>query len=361
MEFIYPNYQEKSIYNLACGIADFLGVKRECKGKKIELSGRRLVLVLLDGLGYNMLKNAGFPVEEYITTVFPSTTSTVITTLFTALLPAEHGVLGYNTYSKRLGGIVNTLKYTYPLVDSRDSISENVKLLTAFPNIRSYLAESNIKTAEVIPKGIENTEFTNATHGKTSITKTYTNFLDGFYELSQVLSEGQYNFVYFYVPDIDTLAHKHGPTNEVTKEAIVEIYKRVLAVAEKFKDYVFVVTADHGHVQVSDHVLLNNDQSLISLLDILPYGDSRALFLHSRYDLKTYLYDKYPNLVVFTKQDFDILLGGNTQADFIAVPNDFKAYIYVYKEKADEYAKLKGHHGGLSEDEMKVPLVILNG
>lgn len=186
MEFVYPDYYSNSVYNLACAIADFLGVNRECKGKKLEISGRRIALTLLDGLGYTMLSDAGFTVDRTITTVFPSTTATTLTTLFTAQLPAEHGILGYTTYSKRLGGIINTLKYTYPLVDTRDIISEEgIEYEKAFPDVKNYLKEvRDKKTAEVTPKGLENTQFTKLTHGRTNITKTYINYWDAFTEAS---------------------------------------------------------------------------------------------------------------------------------------------------------------------------------
>jgi len=361
MSFVYPDYNKNSVYNLACGIADFLGVKRECKGNKISIPGKKLVLILLDGLGYNMLKNTGYEIESKITTVFPSTTSTVITTLFTAQLPGEHEILGYNTFSKRLGGIANALRYTYPPVGSRDSISQNIKFASAFPNVKGYLSEvKDKKTASVVPKGIENTEFSMATHGKVSTTKTYVNYWDALYEFNNILT-GDYDFIYFYVPDIDTLAHKHGPSSLPVKQAIKDIYEGVRQIASNHKDYTFIIIADHGHVEVSSHILLNSDNELLNLLYLPPYGDSRALFFITKFELKTFLYHKYPDLKVFDKLDFEKLVGtDHISADFIAVPTDSKAYIYPFKDELDDYAKLKGHHGGLSEDEMYVPLVILN-
>ena len=358
MDFVYPDYTSKSIYNLACGVAEFLGVERHCVGNKIGITGKRVVLALIDGMGYKMMKNAGINVDSYITTVFPSTTSTVITTLFTAQLPGEHGVLGYNTYSKRLGSVINTLKYTYPSLDSRDSIQ--IKFEETFKEVQSYLKDvKDKKTAEVIPKGIDNTEFTNSTHGKTNTTKTFSTFHDAFYELGKILDEN-YDFIYFYIPDVDTVAHKHGPNADVVKEVIREVYERLIKLASKRTDYTFIITADHGHIQTSQHVIFNNDTEFLNMLEIPPYGDSRAIFLHSKYDLKTYLYNKYPTLEVFPRSEFEKLLGKDgSYADFIAVPKDDRAYVYLYKQ--DEYTKLIGHHSGLSEDEMLIPLVILNG
>lgn len=62
----------------------------------------RIVLLLIDGLGWNQLQEhassmptlSGF-VGSHITTVAPSTTATALTSLVTGLSPGEHGLIGY--------------------------------------------------------------------------------------------------------------------------------------------------------------------------------------------------------------------------------------------------------------------------
>lgn len=363
MSLVLPNY-EKSIYSLACGIADFLGVKRNCLSK-ISIQGRRLSLVLLDGFGWNIMSKAGINVKEAekIHTVFPSTTSTVITTLFTAQAPGEHGILGYNTFVKRLGGIINTLKYTHPAIHGRDSLQSSIPFNVAFPNVKGYLSEvKDKKTIEIIPKEIANTEFSKATHGKANESKTYITDWDAIYTFSQTL-QGNYDFVYFYIPTIDSLAHKYGPYSEPTLNAARYIFNSIYEIAKKNSEYTVIITADHGHVEVGNNIELTKESEFLSMLEVPPYGDSRALFLRSRYDLKTYLYHKY-NVRVFTKDEFPSILGridANIDfPDYIAVPLDTTAYIFDYKENS-EYGRLKGHHGGLLNEEFEIPLVMING
>ncbi len=366
MDVLLPDYYGENIYTLSCTIAKFLGVNRNCL-KEMDISlNNRLVLVLFDGLGWNIFQKAESKINaKKITTVFPSTTSTVLTTLFTALTPGEHGVLGYNTFVKRLGGIVNTLRYTFPQLSERDSIKDSVSFNISFPHVKSYLKEvNNRKTLSVIPKGIENTEFSNATHGGTSEYRTYANYWDSFYQLSQALQQGTYDFIYFYEPDVDTLAHKNGPYSEATISCAKDLLKNIMSLAEKYTSYSFIITADHGHVPVSQNILLNDDQGLINYLEVPPYGDSRAIFLRTRYEISTYLTRKYDNLKIFGKSDVEKLLGriidSSILPDYIAVPTDYKSYIFSFKEK-DEYDKLKGHHGGLLSEEFEIPLVVLNG
>ncbi|AWR96626.1 nucleotide pyrophosphatase [Acidianus sulfidivorans JP7] len=363
MSLLLPNY-EKNIYSLACGIADFLGVKRNCISK-INISGKRLALVLLDGFGWNILSKSTSIVKEAekIQTVFPSTTSTVITTLFTAQTPGEHGILGYNTFVKKLGGIINALKFTHPAINSRDAIEPSIPFESAFPNVKSYLSEvKDKKTIEIIPKNIDGTEFSKATHAKTSETKNYIDDWDAIYTFSQVL-QNNYDFVYLYIPTVDSLAHKFGPYSEPTLTAAKYIFESIYNISKKYPEYTVIITADHGHVEVGNNIDMNSNTELLGMLDVPPYGDSRALFLRSRYDMKTYLYNRY-NLRVFTKDEFPSLFGkidNNVDLpDYIAVPLDNTAYIFDYKENG-EYGKLKGHHGGLLSEEFEIPLVTING
>ncbi|EZQ10832.1 MULTISPECIES: alkaline phosphatase family protein [Acidianus] len=357
-----PNYG-RNIYSLACGIAEFLGVERKC-ASRIEIpKTKKLALVLLDGFGWNIMESSGSTKEEAekIQTVFPSTTSTVITTLFTALTPGEHGVLGYNTFVKKAGGIINTLKFTHPAVSDRDSLQDSMSFSSVFPGVKSYLSEVNgVKSMEIIPRGLENTEFSKATHGKTTETKTFVDLWDALYLFSQALNS-DYNFIYLYLSDIDSLAHKYGPYAEPTLNAAKVIFESIYNTAKRFSNQATtVITADHGHVEVGSNVDIKSDQQFMSMVEVPPYGDSRALFLRSRYDMKTYMLDKY-NVKVYTKEELPRLLGGVGYADlpdFVAVPKDNTAYIYDYKEGGD-YGKLKGHHGGLLSEEFEIPLVII--
>ncbi len=86
-----PDYSGTSIQNLANTLLSHFGAVPRGSKLKLDLDlNDRVVLILIDGLGYLDLSNImgnSLPVSRLyrITSVFPTTTSTVLTTLFTGL------------------------------------------------------------------------------------------------------------------------------------------------------------------------------------------------------------------------------------------------------------------------------------
>jgi len=238
-----------------------------------------------------------------------------LTTLVTARVPGDHGVLGYNTFVKRLGGIVNSLRYTHPSSNIRDSLSNGVPFESAFPKAKGYLSQVEKGTAAVLPQGIENTEFTRVVHGKVEETRTYFNIWDAGNSLTALMGKG-YRFIYAYIPDVDTLAHKYGPYDPSTLEAAREIFMKFYYALKKRGDYTALITADHGLIETDKVVEVRGEQELMSLLELPPYGDSRALFLKSRFDMKVFLSQRY-NLKVYAGEEIPPLLGGITDREYL--------------------------------------------
>jgi len=164
-EIIYPDYEtNKTIYGLACGLAKFFNVKRDCLVNPMEFQGNKLVFIFLDGLGWDLFRRININIVggeiEQIKTIFPSTTSAVTATLFTAQSPGEHGILGYTMFNKKLGGIINTLRYNYVGESINDTIKQYMPYSQAFP-VKPWLYETDKKLLSIVHNNISNTEFTN--------------------------------------------------------------------------------------------------------------------------------------------------------------------------------------------------------
>src|SRR5438045_3802303 len=83
-------------------------------------SARNIVLLIIDGLGDNFLRKRakGGELERRrrgaLTSVFPSTTASAITTSYTGRTPLEHGVTGWFTFFSRAGCVAAALPFRRP-------------------------------------------------------------------------------------------------------------------------------------------------------------------------------------------------------------------------------------------------------
>ncbi len=93
---------------------------------------RKILLLVLDGMGwYNLERAHGRrPLIRHelrgaacwpLTSMFPSTTSAVMSSLTTGVPPAQHGVIGYLMYFPEYGRVFNMLSFTTPGSGARRS------------------------------------------------------------------------------------------------------------------------------------------------------------------------------------------------------------------------------------------------
>jgi len=376
-EIIYPDYEtNKTIYGLACGLAKFFNVKRDCLVNPMEFQGNKLVFIFLDGLGWDLFRRININIVggeiEQIKTIFPSTTSAVTATLFTAQSPGEHGILGYTMFNKKLGGIINTLRYNYVGESINDTIKQYMPYSQAFP-VKPWLYETDKKLLSIVHNNISNTEFTNTFHKDLKrpdkiFLNGYHNSTDMIINLVKALTSDQYDGIFVYYDSPDHLGHSYGYNNEYQEFIIYDtkyVLENLLKIAYKYKDYTFIIFADHGQITVKKTVIWNQDKELIDMLEIPPYGDSRAIWFKARNNIKSYLEEKY-NLLVFDKNEIieKKLLGkvdqyvlNNNMGDYIGIAKDNETkYLYTYREN-DPGLNLKGNHSGLTYEEIYVPLI----
>src|SRR3954464_11371798 len=117
-----PDYAGGSLVNLMASIVAACGgpARHAELGalRASELSSaRNIVLLIIDGLGdrYLMRRGAGGELARRrrasITSVFPSTTASAITTSYTGCTPLEHGLTGWFTYFARAGCVAAALPF----------------------------------------------------------------------------------------------------------------------------------------------------------------------------------------------------------------------------------------------------------
>jgi hypothetical protein len=235
----------------------------------------RVVLLVIDGLGWNQLveRPAGTPVLSgmdggAITTVAPSTTATALTSISTGLPPGQHGVVGYRIAVD--GEVLNVLRWTTATGDARQSIPPTkVQQQPAFDGQRPPV----VTKAEFATSG-----FTGAHLDQARFTGYRTMGTLGA-EVARLARSGE-PFVYAYYEGLDKVSHEYG-LGPAYDEELRWIDRLVGALLETLPTgTVLVVTADHGQVQVGDHVVDLPGEVLSHVA--MQSGEGRFRWLHAR-------------------------------------------------------------------------------
>src|SRR3954464_5930279 len=119
---VLPAYGGGSLVNLVASLVEARAGHRRhpplalLPPRELE-PARNVVLVIVDGLGDNYLTRQGKGGElarrrrGALTSVFPSTTASAITTSYTGCTPLEHGLTGWFTYFGQAGCVAAALPF----------------------------------------------------------------------------------------------------------------------------------------------------------------------------------------------------------------------------------------------------------
>tara|TARA_Y100000310_G_scaffold277527_1_gene295348 strand:- start:259 stop:1401 length:1143 start_codon:yes stop_codon:yes gene_type:complete len=378
---IIPKYGGKCISNVTPTIASHFGTKTGPINKdlKKDLKGKKnIVLLVLDGFGYNyfmkhrknlnMFNNASR--VEKITAVFPSTTAASLTSFTTGVPPGKHGLISFHCFVKEFGMVTNMLSFT----PRYGKIEGEIKDLDGFLKEKSVFSKVKKANSFVVShKAYQGGEYSNMT-SKGSKYFPY-NTLNGlFKQVNRVLKKRGNKLIYAYWPMIDSLLHELGVNSSLAKQHLLEIDKKIEALRKKIgRDTIILVSADHGMVNVDwkNTVVVNDHPKFDECLTVPITGDGRGPFLFVRpgkeKQLLSYFnkyFKRYGRLYKTSELVKKNLFGENSDelyrraGDYMILckPNCmFKQFMFKSERK-----KLKGNHGGVSEDEMLVPLIYLN-
>ncbi len=368
---VYPDYEGGSLYNLSQSIMQNLGIQTRHPGiKDIPLDGKRLSVVLIDGFGYNAGKRAGIIKEDdpFITSVFPSITTTALITLMSGQMPGEHCVLGGTTFVKKFGTVIDNFRYSPVYSSGRDSLKSIMSMKEAYQveNIIERASESGKKCAIISPDFIKNSELTTITNSSSGTHFHYYHLWDALDYYRKAL-EGDFDFVYLYIPFADKLSHLYGPYSEPNLEALRNIVGSIESIANEYSNkFRVVITADHGHVEAGKVYQMGENLQVSSSFSIPPFGSTRSIFFSGNGTLLDALKAEMPGLQIFdnSRQNFKKLLGSyeghkKSSFDYIGVPINTDSYFYPGSLDEGNTTYFKGRHGGLHPDEMMIPLIII--
>lgn len=322
---------------------------------------KNVVVILLDGMGVNILnenlEKDGFfcsHLKNSYSSTFPPTTVAATTSILSGRMPCEHGWLGWDCY--------------YPQIDKNVTVFFNVVQGTEEP-----AADYNVPYRYT---GYENiiSRFEKAGKEAHFIAPFFDPFPDSFPKISDRIKDlckkdGR-KYIYAYFDQPDTTMHDTGCFSEISKDTVKELERQVKALCDELEDTLVIVTADHGHINTRS-VSITDYPTITDCLVRLPSIEPRALNLFVKPDKKEFFekeFDRFfgNDFVLMTKQEVldSHLFGTGKEHDCLrGMLGDYLAVaigdltIFNTEEEAEHFI---GVHAGLTEDEMAIPLVIID-
>jgi predicted AlkP superfamily pyrophosphatase or phosphodiesterase len=384
--FIKPRYDS----------GGFAGIPQRIRDHFASGQYDAVVLFLVDGLGWRFIErfqDAPFIKRltrdgsvEKLTSQFPSTTAAHITAIHTGQPVGESGVFEWFYYEPLLDRMIAPLLFSLAGDQDRDTLKPLVNAKKIYPTKTFYNSLQN--------SGIESHVF-----GIRDYTpSTYSNVvmkgatLEAFKTVSEALvnvgllieNQTKPTYIHLYFDKIDSLCHEYGPT-AMQSEAEIETF---LLIMEHYftrifagrKRVLFLMTADHGFSEVDPKttVFLNTNPRFAGVERffksnrrgelLVPAGSARDMFLYVKEDmldeaqtfLASRLEDKAEVVKVSELMD-EGYFGPTLSSEFrsrvgnlVILSKRYESVWWYVKDKFEQ--RYYGHHGGLTPQEMEIPL-----
>ena len=395
-QFLWPNYSSGSIGNVPATMAAMF--KRPYSGlpslpasfwQPLGDDIERVVLIILDAMGQNLLEQYGSPpafsaetaIFETMTSIFPSTTVAALSSYWTGTAPANHGLLGLKLFFPEYATAGQMLSFT-----------------PAFKRFPDALIDAGLKPEEFLQTEGVGDQF--AQHGITTYALKGHHILES--ALSKMHGRGvQHNlgvvsfadllvqtrtileterggplFINGYWPSIDTLSHQHGWNGESVAAELRALFWQIehelvgRLSRNARRGTVLLLSADHGQALTpkEQHIFVEDHPQLEKMLFMRPVGEPRVAYLYTRHGCQTAVID-------YINQELGhafVALSGETALEAgLLGPQPFVAeaaqrvgdviviaksgYVLLNKQEKGKAEKMIGRHGSMTVEEMQVP------
>jgi hypothetical protein len=360
--------QRFGLADITNSIFNSLSVPETIDSLSLGSAENREVLILIDGMGQDAIDKYGdqFPIFDELKQVkklytnFPSTTATSLSTLGTGVLPGVHGMLGYTIRVPRSDNrLLNALKW-----DERVDPVMWQKVPTLFE--RAVLA--GVSVTHVAAKRYEGSGFTQAALRGAKYVGA-----NGVDEMATAVSAAlkpQPSFVYTYLNTLDSAGHSDGVGSDKWLTALQQVSEFITKVKQLAPAGTRIwVTSDHGMVNSTEQIILGQDNKLLENVTLIG-GEPRARHIYIKEGAASETIAQWQEFFgnkarVLSKESAikDGLFGPvvtedshDRLGDLIAIANN--DLILVDPARVREESSMVGHHGGVTDIEVEIPLLL---
>ena len=384
-----PDY-EHCLVNLANSILKKFGAKTTAAtlplaDQYLDKDYKNVVVLLLDAMGISILEKHlvedGFfrsHLAGAYDSVYPPTTVAATTSILSGLYPNEHGWLGWDMYYPQLDKNVTVFTNQEQLLEKTGALPTDT-----YPDGRVKWAEDSLvegKSAADFNAGFKYTPYRNIVdlindaggraYAAMPFLPPYPQTFEAILERVETLcKEPEKKFIYAYWNEPDSTMHKTGTTSDATHEMITKLEKMVEETVSKLSDTLFLITADHSHVDCENYCILDYPE-IMDCLVRMPSLEPRTLNLFVKEECK----EVFPE--IFKKHfgdDFSLLTREEVLAekvfgtgkdheelkemlgDYVAFSISPKAIFNTHIEAQE----MPGGHAGLTREEIEIPLIVI--
>src|SRR5258708_5940092 len=284
-----PDYEGGSLVNLVASVVAARGGKplhEPLRNFSLAADATNVVLFIIDGLGDNYLARHGKGSElgrrrrRALTSVFPSTTASAITTSYTGRTPLEHGLTGWFTYFGEAGCVAAPLQFR--------SRGENLPLqgrgffpVSAFPALsifQSIPVRSIVRTTRQIVQSDYN-----VWHCAGAERRAYETLEEFVVQVESAVKSGrERKFVYAYWPHYDVISHRYGSENREAAEQFEKIDRAFGTLVARLAGTQsrIVATADHGFIDVAPEESFELPAGLAAMRRLPLCGERRIAYCY---------------------------------------------------------------------------------
>lgn len=406
--FVKPLYQSYCFANLPATISYLLtGTGQSALPRDVfgDLPTRynKVVLLFIDAFGWRFF---GQYADKYpllktflqqgavskMTSQFPSTTPAHVTCINTGLPVAQHGVYEWHYYEPLVDAVITPLRFSYASDSQADTLKDTgVAPETLYPtrtfhqHLQSLGVQSHIfQSAAYMHSTYSNVIF----KGATSL-NPFRMLEEGLDRLVARILDKEENPAYYllYYDKIDASSHLHGPGSQHLATVIDHCFLSIEQfLYQKLRrltgDTLLILTADHGQIEVSPDTTFYINREIPEITrylltdkrgqPLVPAGSARDMFLH----VKDELLDE---AIALLKQRLGSRAEIHLTADLIpqnlfGSTTPSSAFLSrvgnvvilpapretVWWFEDGRFAMhFQGHHGGLTPEEMEIPLLLL--